>query len=331
MIATLRDGDPVSLRPLRSDDASALQDAFRRLSDESRYRRFFVPMHDLDGSMLRYLTEIDHHDHEAIVAFDAESDAMVGVARYVRPEPGAQSAEAAVAVVDEYQGRGLGRLLLEQLVSRAREEGIDRFSAVVQADNRRAVELMSTLGPTATSLQNDLVELDIELTGPGLGAPLNAALRAAASARFGVRPLAERLTRLAKQAWEGSGGPVVPASVHGPIVVGTDGSETAAQAVAVAAELAARLKVDLHAVIACGAGQQSSCEEALSNAPPGAVTHVQEGDPAEVLIDYAQRCEAQLLVVGNKGMTGARRFLLGSVPDRVSHHARCSVLIVRTT
>jgi nucleotide-binding universal stress UspA family protein len=60
-------------------------------------------------------------------------------------------------------------------------------------------------------------------------------------------------------------------------------------------------------------------------------THAREGDPADAIIDVAEETNADLVIVGNKGMTGARRFLLGSVPNKISHHAPCSVLIVRTT
>ena len=60
-------------------------------------------------------------------------------------------------------------------------------------------------------------------------------------------------------------------------------------------------------------------------------THAREGDPADAILDVAEALNAGLVIVGNKGMTGAKRFLLGSVPDKISHHAPCSVLIVRTT
>jgi nucleotide-binding universal stress UspA family protein len=60
-------------------------------------------------------------------------------------------------------------------------------------------------------------------------------------------------------------------------------------------------------------------------------THARQGDPADAILDVAEEQNADLVIVGNKGMTGAKRFLLGSVPDKVSHHAPCSVLIVRTT
>ncbi len=60
-------------------------------------------------------------------------------------------------------------------------------------------------------------------------------------------------------------------------------------------------------------------------------THAREGDPADAILEVAEQTDADLIVVGNKGMTGARRFLLGSVPNKISHHAPCSVYIVRTT
>ena len=97
------------MRPLVDDDRKRLVDAFYRLSEGSRYRRFFAPVRDLSEETLDYLVEIDHHDHEAIVALDAESGDLIGVARYVRQAPGSERAEAAVVVADDWQGLGLGR------------------------------------------------------------------------------------------------------------------------------------------------------------------------------------------------------------------------------
>jgi GNAT superfamily N-acetyltransferase len=189
------------LRPLRGDDRRRLTGAFERLSEESRYRRFFAPLRELSEDSLEYLVDIDHHDHEAIVALDPKTDQLIGVARYVRQAPGADRAEAAVVVADDWQRHGLGRALLERLASRAREEGIARFTALVQADNRRALDLLAEIGPTTRSFEGDLVELDIELPPEPLGAPLAAALRAAAASTFGVRPLSERILRLATELW----------------------------------------------------------------------------------------------------------------------------------
>ena len=142
------------------------------------------------------------------------------------------------------------------------------------------------------------------------------------------------------------------------IVVGTDGSDTAIDAVRQAVELAARLGARLHIVSAYEPvpearlreearqppvdlqwminpreGVDATLRSAADTARDGgveAVTYGRQGDPADAILDVAEEQGADLIVVGNKGMTGARRFLLGSVPNRVSHHAPCSVLIIRT-
>ena len=93
-------------------------------------------MNRLSDADLRYLTEVDHRDHEAIVALRARAADPVGVARYVRIEAPTE-AEVAVAVVDDWQGRGAATALLERLVERARENGIERFVAVVLQENAR--------------------------------------------------------------------------------------------------------------------------------------------------------------------------------------------------
>jgi GNAT superfamily N-acetyltransferase len=195
----LRDGSEVILRPLIPDDREGIRSAFDRLSPESRYRRFFVSLRELSDGLLDVLTDVDHDNHEALVGLDPQSEEIVGVARYVRMPERPERAEASVAVVDDWQGRGLGRELLERLVTRAREMGISRFVAFTQADNRRAVEVMSHLGPTTSSLRGDLVELDIELPAHGIGAPLASALRAAAGALLDIQPLAERIWRRARE------------------------------------------------------------------------------------------------------------------------------------
>jgi nucleotide-binding universal stress UspA family protein len=147
--------------------------------------------------------------------------------------------------------------------------------------------------------------------------------------------------------------------VFNRIVVGTDGSETAGEAVRQAVDLAklagAQLSIVSAYVPVSKRRLQSEQEEApadvqyeigpredvnlvldaaAANAKQEGLdvqTHPVEGDPAEAVLNVAEETEADLIVVGNKGMTGARRFLLGSVPNNVSHHAPCSVMIVRTT
>ena len=143
------------------------------------------------------------------------------------------------------------------------------------------------------------------------------------------------------------------------IVVGTDGSQTAQeavrQAVALARELGARLEiVSAYEPVSSGRlreeAQQvpadlqwmvnpredvndtlATAAQGLHDAGVSVETHAREGDPADAILDVAEERGAELIVVGNKGMTGAKRFLLGSVPNKVSHHAPCSVLIIRTT
>ena len=101
-----------------------LRAGFERLTPASRYRRFLTPLDHLSDQQLEYLTDVDHHDHEAIAALTPAGEG-IGVARYVRWPEAPDSAEVAVAVVDDWQGRGLGSALLEELTDRAGEEGIE--------------------------------------------------------------------------------------------------------------------------------------------------------------------------------------------------------------
>ena len=131
--------------------------------------------------------------------------------------------------------------------------------------------------------------------------------------------------------------------MHGPIVVGTDGSDTARTAVSQTAELAAKLGATVHVVSATyrseggpqadGPGKKALADAALTMSRLGVPyeTHVVHGEPADALIELAEEQEASLIVVGNKGMGGARRYLLGDIPNKISHHAPCNVLILRTT
>src|SRR3954452_20060284 len=133
---TLRDGSQIAIRPIAPSDRDAVADGLHRLSPESRYRRFFAPVPELSDRDLDYLTRVDHHHHEALVALDADTGIGVGVARFVQTGDG--RAEPAMVVVDDWQGRGVAAVLLDALVARAREEGVQRFVAPVLADNRGA-------------------------------------------------------------------------------------------------------------------------------------------------------------------------------------------------
>jgi RimJ/RimL family protein N-acetyltransferase len=111
----LRDGSEVAVRPIRATDKARLRAGFERLSAQSRQRRFLVAMPRLSPRLVRYLTEVDHHDHEALVAVGVDDDEPIGVARYVRSEDDAQAAEVAVAVADHWHGRGVATELLRRL------------------------------------------------------------------------------------------------------------------------------------------------------------------------------------------------------------------------
>lgn len=143
------------------------------------------------------------------------------------------------------------------------------------------------------------------------------------------------------------------------IVVGTDGSETAGEAVRQALDLAKLAGATLSIVSAFSPVPERKVKDQQRDAPADVQyelnpredvnlildtaaaearkegievqTHPVEGDPAEAILTVAEETKADLIVVGNKGMTGARRFVLGSVPNNISHHAPCSVIIVRTT
>jgi GNAT superfamily N-acetyltransferase len=122
----LRDGAEIFVRPVTPRDKRAIARGLERLSEESRYRRFFAPVHRLSDRDLAYLTEVDHHDHEALVAY-AGSGEPLGVARYVRLHDEPSKAEVAVAVVDDWQGRGVATELLAFLRRALREAAAGRL------------------------------------------------------------------------------------------------------------------------------------------------------------------------------------------------------------
>ena len=146
MLVTLRDGGRLRVRPIEPGDKAQLQRGFERLSGKSVYKRFLSPLPELRPMDLVYLTEVDHHDHEALIAFDEETDEPIGVARYVRSASDPVSAEFAITVVDDWQRRGVGTALMSQLAERARAEGVRRFTALLLAENREMRGLLEKLG-----------------------------------------------------------------------------------------------------------------------------------------------------------------------------------------
>ena len=160
----LRDGSRVLIRPVQPADKALFAESWEHFGEESRYRRFLGAKGDLSARDLAYFTEVDHVDHEAIGARDAESGAGVGVARYVRLAEQPAVAEAAVSVVDAWQGRGLGGELLRRLTGRAREHGVERFQASLFAFNHSMLALFEEVGEVQVHERGmGQIEIDVEL------------------------------------------------------------------------------------------------------------------------------------------------------------------------
>jgi RimJ/RimL family protein N-acetyltransferase len=163
----LRDGSAVLIRQVWSTDAALLADGFGRLSAASRQMRFLGVKKELSAAELRYFTDVDHHDHEALAAVDRVGGHGVGIARYVRDADDPQAAEVAVTIVDDWQGRGLSTELLAALSDRARQEGIRRFTVLADAGNGAVAALLRDAGARLVRRGRGTVEYEITLArGP---------------------------------------------------------------------------------------------------------------------------------------------------------------------
>jgi ribosomal protein S18 acetylase RimI-like enzyme len=150
----LPDGTLVRTRPLRPDDREKLRNGFARLSPQSKYRRFFSVPPTLSEASLTYLTTTDGQNHVAIGAElgaeGADTSYGIGIARFVRLTEDPEVAEAAVAVIDEMQHRGVGRLLLRELIKTARARGVTTFVCHVLPENEPVKALLYDLDAEAT-------------------------------------------------------------------------------------------------------------------------------------------------------------------------------------
>jgi RimJ/RimL family protein N-acetyltransferase len=147
VLKRLPDGASILIRPIRADDKRMLEDGLRHLSDESVHRRFLTLKRSFSRAELRYLTEVNGRDHVALVA-EYPGDAvrrLIAVARFVRHADDPTAAEVAIVVADDWQRRGVGSLLTEQLADEARHAGIERFTATMASDNVPAQRLMAKL------------------------------------------------------------------------------------------------------------------------------------------------------------------------------------------
>jgi len=163
----LRDGSQVQIREVRGSDAPLLADGFARLSARSRQQRFLSPKHSLSAAELRFLTEVDHHDHEAIGALSPADGRGVGIARYIRDPGDPEAAEIAVTIADDWQGRGLGTELLARLSDRARQEGICRFTATIAYGNAAMATLLQNMGAELAGHDHGTVDYVVDLDRTG--------------------------------------------------------------------------------------------------------------------------------------------------------------------
>jgi RimJ/RimL family protein N-acetyltransferase len=164
-IVTLRDGSQALVRPIRPEDRWRLAEGLKQLSPRSRYLRFHADLEEFTDDQLAYLTEIDHHDHEAWGALDVDDPEApgMGVARYVRLEDDPEVAEVAVTVVDAYQGRGVGTVLLRRLAASAIEHGIRTFRNYVLAENEEMLQVLDLVGASRREIEPGLLQVDVAL------------------------------------------------------------------------------------------------------------------------------------------------------------------------
>jgi GNAT superfamily N-acetyltransferase len=162
---TLRDGCRVEIRALRPDDRADLLAAFGRTSARSLYRRFFGFKRSFTDEEATFFVDVDFVDHVALVALIEEGgrSAIAGGGRYVVVQPG--QAEVAFAVVDEYQGRGIGRALMRHLTSIAHTAGLRTLSAEVLRENTPMLQLFKTSGlQLSTRSEGQVVHVTIRLS-----------------------------------------------------------------------------------------------------------------------------------------------------------------------
>jgi RimJ/RimL family protein N-acetyltransferase/nucleotide-binding universal stress UspA family protein len=328
----LRDGSTVRIRAIEPEDRELLRASFERLSERARYMRFQSPVTELSDRQLSYLTDVDHHDHEALVALDPDTGEGVGVARFVRVNDAV--AECAIVVADDWQGRGVATHLLDRLVDRAREEGIERFTALLLAENNDALRLLERLGQSERRRVGSQVELDIELPAAEQPSP-QLKLVLTGVARGLLVPAISMWRQVADFAYRRTEPPAEPANV---IVAHAYAAHGEAPAVNAAAGLAGPRRAHVHLVETYWPvlsdrraldDRLSSAADELSRNGIAVTAHLAAGDTADALIDVAEETRAALIVLDPRAATPLMPWRAYSLPARVCARAPCDVLIAR--
>ncbi len=196
-VVRLRSGDVVRIRQVQPGDVPALARAYAKLSEESRYRWFFTAMPELSDRILHAAAEVDHENHEALVALPLLSGEIVAECRFVRLADRPDTADLAVTVADDWQGRGLGFALLARLSARALEAGIVYFAAEILAENRT---MLPKLGNVETEASGSVVDAHIEIAGPSQESQAELLNLLAAAARGVIVGVPAPFRRLARPA-----------------------------------------------------------------------------------------------------------------------------------
>ncbi len=168
----LPDGTPVSLRSVRPSDRYRLYFGFKRLSDQSRNRRFLHSKQKLTKSELRFLTHPDGEYHVALGMLERHLFGLagqgIGVGRYIRLNDNPNVAEVSLTVADKYQGRGVGKLLLAYLTQAAMDNGVQRFLFYTLGDNRPMQHLLKQTGWEMDSvIEAGAITFDAKLESSG--------------------------------------------------------------------------------------------------------------------------------------------------------------------
>jgi len=167
-VHALKDGTRALIRPLLYSDRWELAVRFQQLSLDSRRLRFLSAPEQLSDADLEYLTNLDYHDHFALAAFATDEPGApgIGVARYIRTQDQPALAEAAVTVVDRYQRRGLGTLLLTLLAEVGVGKGVTAFVAFVRWENIAPLNGLQEAGARITAEEPGIARVELDLPGP---------------------------------------------------------------------------------------------------------------------------------------------------------------------
>jgi GNAT superfamily N-acetyltransferase len=161
----LNDGTPICIRTVRKDDEARLREGIARLSPQSRYLRFFSGMPEPPQGVIDKLLDVDGHDHIAwgAIRTDLADKPALGVVHAFRDEDRADRAEFSVAVIDDYHGLGLARLLTATLLQACRAEGLETLSVSILPENAGAIRLTRLLGGHRVAQNGEVAEFAIDI------------------------------------------------------------------------------------------------------------------------------------------------------------------------